>query len=286
MCIYTTKCSWAIMSSACKPGSKQRKLSAWNMYQRETYNSFARSGLSKKQAFLKTGKTLQSETAKNFYKKNKKKYEKQADEANKTRKICTKSRKTGYVRDPTTRRTVKTKYLTAEQASELRVYKKKNKDGDVRWLYGVDKNGKKHYLGGKKDGQRFADDMGNMVNVVRVHWSKKSPQEMRAKRRKPCKEGKRRIKGRCKKVNMKTCKSGSSLETKEQALKRKKRDGLKRAVRKCVKRRSKGAPFPKGPSAADVNMGSAKARVKVPSSKMLADVSRATTKATQQFMDL
>lgn len=168
-----------------KQRCKQRKLTAWNMYQREVYREMEKEH-GKEAAFKKTAERLKTAESKAIYAKKEKKQELQklADLENRIVRKCPKSRKTGFVRNPETGRKLNITTLTAEQAAELRVYKKTNKDGKVRWLYGVDKSGKKHYLGGKKDGERFADDMRNMVDVKRVMWSSKSPQEMRRKGRK------------------------------------------------------------------------------------------------------
>ena len=131
-----------------KKGCKQRKVSAYNMYQREVFKRFAKSISDPKEAIKRAGKELATPASKNYYQQNKAKYEKQAKAANVGREICPKSRKEGYVKDIRKRKIVN---LSAFDALRLNVFRRE-KNGKMQWLYGKREmpNGttKRFYVGG------------------------------------------------------------------------------------------------------------------------------------------
>lgn len=248
---------------------RQRKLTAWNVYQRQVYADML-SKHGKEAAFKMTAERLKTEESKKEYKAQKASLAKLAAEENKTIKICPKSLETGYVRDPATGRKRSIAILPPKVAARLGVHRKTGKeDGKPRWLYLVTNNGARVYSGSK--------DGPSTRQLKRAYWSKLSPDQMRRS------------------SNPRVCGAGKRKETPEEAQARKKKDGLKRAVRKCVKEK------PKRKLVKDKDTIKAKAMKrtndlvkklsqpqikKEPSSKMLAEVSKATTQATQQYLDL
>lgn len=128
-------------------------------------------------------------------------YQELADEANEKRKFCTKSQKTGYVRDPETNRKRKISVLPPMHAARLGVHRKTGADGSLRWLMLVT-GSKRVYAGLKR---------ANWQKANYAYWSKKIPPGAK----KPCMPPKK-------------------IETVAEAQRRKKEKGLKRAVRRCV----------------------------------------------------
>jgi hypothetical protein len=148
---------------------RQRKLTAWNVYQRQVYADMLNKH-GKEAAFKMTAERLKSEDSKKEYKAQKASLAKLATEENKTIKICPKTLETGYVRDPATGRKRAIANLPPMDAARLGIHRKTGKeDGEPRWLYLVTNNGARVYSGSIN---------APSTTPNRAYWSKIPPREM------------------------------------------------------------------------------------------------------------
>lgn len=232
-----------------KKGCKQRKVSAYNMYQREVFKGFAKSISNPREAIKRAGKALATTASQNYYEQNKAKYQIQADTVNAKREICSKSRKAGYVKD---KRRRKIENLSASDAKRLGIYKRE-KNKKMQWLYGKremsDGTTEIFYVGGTiaKNTNARAD---------KYYWSTLSPIKSRGcgdgkirsrktgkcvVKKKPCGDGKIRSRttGRCQLKNKKkACPKG---KRRSMATGRCRMTGGKKVKKECPKGTTRNA---------------------------------------------